>query len=45
MLVAHGPQINIGCEPYVKWWGERREVTRMVDAASVLVVAQTNSAA
>ena len=40
------PPINIGCEPYVRWWAEiRREVTRMVDPTSVLVVGDTNSAA
>ena len=40
------PKINIGCEPYVRWWATIwREVTRMVDPALVLVVADTNSAA
>ena len=44
--VAHAPKINIGYEAYVRWWAEMwREVTRMVDPASVLVVADTNSAA
>ena len=46
VLAAHAPQINIGCEPYVRWWAKiRRKVTRMVDPMSVLVVADTNSAA
>ena len=46
VLAALAPQINIGCEPYVRWWAEMwREVTRMVDPTSVLVVADTNSAA
>ena len=32
VLAAHAPQINIGCEPYVRWWADIwREVTRMVD--------------
>ena len=38
------PQINIGCEPYVRWWAMIwREVTREVDPASALVLANTNS--
>ena len=46
VLAAHAPQINIGCEPYVRWWAAIwRAVTHMVDPASLLVVANTNSAA
>ena len=46
VLAAHAPQIHIGCEPYVRWWAQIwRKVTRMVDPSSVLVVADTNSAA
>ena len=41
VLAAHAPQINIGCEPYVRWWADIwREVP-----TSVLVVTDTNSAA
>ena len=46
MLAAHAPQINIGCEPYVRWWADiRGEVSYIMDPASVLVVTDTNSAA
>ena len=46
VLAAHAPQINIGCEPYVRWWADIwREVPRIVDPTSVLVVTDTNSAA
>ena len=32
VLAAHAPQINIGIEPYVRWWaGIWREVTFIVD--------------
>ena len=46
VLAAHSPQINIGVEPYVRWWaGIWREVTFIVDPETVLVVTDTNSAA
>ena len=46
VLAAHAPQIDIGVEPYVRWWGGVwREVTCIVDPATVLVVTNTNSAA
>ena len=46
VLAAHAPQINIGVEPYVRWWADIwREVTCLVDPATVLVVTHTNSAA
>ena len=46
VLAAHAPPINIGCEPYVRWWADIcRKVTRIVDSTSVLVVTDTNSAA
>ena len=46
VLAAHAPKINIGCEPYVKWWADMWcEVICIVDPASVLVVTDTNSAA
>ena len=46
VLAAHAPQINIGVEPYVRWWADIwREVTGLVDPATVLVVTDTNSAA
>ena len=46
VLPAHLPQINNGCEPYVRWWaGIWREVTYIVDPATVMVVTDTNSAA
>ena len=46
MLAAHAPQINIGCEPSVRWWAYIwREVTCIVDPTSVVVVTDTNSAA
>ena len=44
VLAAHAPQINIGVEPYVRWWaGVWRQVPCVVDPTSVLVVADTNS--
>ena len=46
VLAAHAPQINMGVEPYVRWWATIwREVTCLVDPATVLVVTDTNSAA
>ena len=46
MVAAHAPQINIGSEPYVGWWAVIwRDVTRMVDSASVMVAVDTNSVA
>ena len=46
VLAAHAPQINIGREPYVRWWaGILRQVTCIVDPATILVVTDTNSAA
>ena len=46
VLAAHAPQINIGIEPYVRWWATIwREVTCLVDRTTVLVVTDTNSAA
>ena len=46
VLAAHAPHIDIGYEPYVRWWAEIwREVTHMVDPTSAMVVANTNSAA
>ena len=46
VLAAHAPQINIGVEPYVRWWADIwREVTCLVDPATILVVTDTNSAA
>ena len=46
VLAAHAPQISIGVEPYVRWWAAVwREVTCLVDATTVLVVTDTNSAA
>ena len=46
VLAAHAPQISIGVEPYVRWWAAVwREVTCLVDPTTVLVVADTNSAA
>ena len=46
MLAAHAPQINIGCEPYVRWWADIwRKLTHIVDPTSILVVTDTNSAA
>ena len=46
MLVAHAPQTNIGCEPYVRWWADIwREVTCIMDPTSVQVLIHTNSAA
>ena len=46
VLAAHAPQIYIGVEPYVRWWTDIwRKVTCIVDAVTVLVVTDTNSAA
>ena len=46
MPAAHAPQINISCEPYVRWWaGIWREVTCILDPATALRVTNTNSAA
>ena len=46
VLAAHAPQINIGCEPHVRWWaGMWCEVTCIADPATVLVVTDTNSPA
>ena len=46
VLAAHAPQINIGIEPYVRWWATIwREVTCLVDPTTNLVVTDTNSAA
>ena len=46
LLAAHAPQINIGIEPYVRWWATIwREVTCLVDPTTVLVVTDTNSVA
>ena len=46
VLAALAPQINIGYEPYVRWWADIWcEVTGIVDPASILVVTDTNSAA
>ena len=46
VLPAHAPLINIGYEPSVRWWAAIwREVTCIVDPATILVVTDTNSAA
>ena len=46
VLAAHALQINIGYEPHARWWADIcREVTRILDATSILVVIDTNSAA
>ena len=46
VLAAHAPLINIGVEPYVRWWADIWwEVTCLVDPGTVLVVTDTNSAA
>ena len=46
VLAAHAPQINIGIEPYMRWWATVwRDVTCLVDPTTVLVVTETNSAA
>ena len=46
VLAVHAPQMNIGVEPYVRWWATIwRDVTCLVDPATVLVVTDTNSAA
>ena len=46
MLAAHASQINIGVEPYVRWWaGIWCEVTCIVDPVTVLVVTDPNSMA
>ena len=45
VLAAHAPQINIGVEPYVRWWADIwRDVTCLVGPTTVLVVTDTNSA-
>ena len=46
VLAAHVPQISIGVEPYVRWWATIwREITCLVDPATILVVTDTDSAA
>ena len=45
VLAAHAPQINIGCEPYLRWWADMWcDVTRMLDPTTVLVLTDTKSA-
>ena len=45
VVAAHNPRINIPCGPYIMCWTDIPcEVTRIVDRASLLVVADTNLA-